>query len=523
MIPRLYESTETAFETFGICSLPEAILCLVTEEKNGQYTLELEYPRSGMWFSEIKVDRIILATAHEGDEHAQPFRIERIEGSIGEIVTIYAVHVSYQLNWIILEKMTKYTRYAEQAMYQMKRDALISASCPFNFYSDIGTAQDAPVHIRTNEATPFRSYLGGIEGSVLDTFGGEYEWDRYDVHLWKNRGQDNGVRIIYGKNLIGLDWETDISDTYTSVIATYTGEREAPISRKYNTITDLRGSALAIGKFCLTTHTLIEATRVSSASSMTNRDTIYYYSGDYFYGGANKDGTYDSPVGYEYSEAVFALEEVTYYQITEVTTVTSESSMNDPEKIYLYNGDYFYGKYPTGGTYDSPIGVESKYGFAVELGKEIPQEQVYMASNIATIGGDFAFQRTIVVNTSSEFEGVPTLAQLNSYAANYVKANAVVPTVSFKIKFVPLWQSEEYKEYVDFEKVGLCDTVRIVYPPLGIELQAKVVKTVYNVLLDRYDSIEVSTAKKNLATTIFAMEKQIIRNSIKGGNRRSLT
>ena len=99
MIPRLYESTETAFSTFGICPLGEATSCIVTEERNGQYVLEMEYPTDGTFFEELKVDRIILSQAHENDTQAQPFRIESISGDMGGIVTINAVHISYQLNW----------------------------------------------------------------------------------------------------------------------------------------------------------------------------------------------------------------------------------------------------------------------------------------------------------------------------------------------------------------------------------------------------------------------------------------
>lgn len=385
MIPRLYESSETSFTTFGICPLPETLSCSVTEEKNGQYTLELTYPRSGMWFSEIKVDRIILATAHEGDEHAQPFRIERIEGSIEEIVTIYAVHISYQLNWIIVGQFTSNISTSAPHVrspltyWNQYVSHMLSASNPFTMESSMSEECPSTYTISVDEATPLRTLLGGMEGSMLDHWHGEFEWDRYVVKYNEHRGVDNGVRILYGKNLTGIDWETDVSETYTSVVAYYKAE-------------DVDGS------------------------------------------------------------------------------------------------------------------------------------EIYVQGSIQTVNvptsNTFAFERTIIVDTSADFDGAPTVSQLNTYAQNYVKANAKAPIVSFTIQFVPLWQSEEYKDYADFEKVGLCDTVHIVYPPLGIELEAQVVKTVYNVLLDRYDSIEVSTSKKNLATTIFAMEKEIKRNSITGGYRR---
>ena len=56
-----------------------------------------------------------------------------------------------------------------------------------------------------------------MDGSVLDTFGGEYEWDRYTVRLHRSRGWDNGVRIVYGKNLIDFKMERNIENVITGV------------------------------------------------------------------------------------------------------------------------------------------------------------------------------------------------------------------------------------------------------------------------------------------------------------------
>lgn len=367
MIPRLYESAETAFTTFGICPLSDAISCTVTEERNGQYTLEMEYPTNGMWYDEIKVDRIILAQAHESDAQTQPFRIETISGDMGGVVTIGAVHVSYQLNWMIAGRQAIASKAAQPSMRAL---GLHAVNPGFTFYSDIVTSKT----ITIDEPTPVRSVLGGIEGSYLDTYGGEFEWDRYDVHLWSARGEDNGVRITYGKNLTGLDWDTDVSDSYNAVQAYWLREED---------------------------------------------------------------------------------------------------------------------------------GVAT-----------------YVCGAIQTVESDFAFQRLLITDATSEFQSQPTASQLDTYARQYANANAVVPIVSVKVDFVPLWQTEEYKDYAVFERVGLCDTVTVVYPPLNLELKAKVVKTVYNVLLDRYDSIEISTIRQSLADTIYSMTKQIRKNSVGGVNRR---
>ena len=367
MIPRLYESTETAFTTFGICPLGEATSCIVTEERNGQYVLSMDYPTDGTFFDELKVDRIILAQAHENDVQAQPFRIESISGDMGGIVTIEAVHISYQLNWIMATRQTTTSGTAQTVL----RDVGLMTISPFTLYSDITTTHS----VTLDEVTPFRTAMGGMEGSFLDVFGGEYEWDRYDVHLWKERGTDNGVRITYGKNLMGLEWETDVSETYTSVVAYWKQEQDG----------------------------------------------------------------------------------VTTYVQSDI--------------VSLYQNQ-----------------------------------------------NPFAFERTIAVDATGDFQSQPTSLQLHNWAASYVHANAVAPTVSVKVDYVPLWQTEEYKDYADFERLNMCDDVTIIYPPLNLELKAKVVKTEYNVLLDRYDSIEINTIKRNLADTIWMMQREI-KNMVSGGSR----
>jgi phage minor structural protein len=89
-----------------------------------------------------------------------------------------------------------------------------------------------------------------------------------------------------------------------------------------------------------------------------------------------------------------------------------------------------------------------------------------------------------------------------------VQKNAPTPKVSVDVEFVPLWQTDEYKKYYGLEHVAMFDTVQVIYPPLNLDLKAKVVKTVYNVLADRYDEISVSTVKQTLTDTIFTLMKE---------------
>ena len=360
MIPRLFENTETTFDTFGICPLIDAVSCFVTEERNGEYVLDLEYPRDGRWADELAVDRIILAQPNDKATQTEPFRIVDIDFNLLGNIAVHAQHISYQLNHIIIGRNTNYTRYPSK-FWEKENEARISASNPFTFSTDISDDAGTVYQYGCDKPTPLRTLLGGSEKSMLDLYGGEFEWNRYIVKLWASRGADNGVKIAYTKNLTGLDYNIDLSNIYTGVIA-------------------------------------------------------------YFDDGTN-----------------------------------------------------------------------------------------YNCSDIETTANSYGFNRIKIVDATNlgRWNGsTPSTQALNEYAAELAAA-APGPSVSVDVEFVPLWQTEEYKDFYALEHVSLCDTVTVLYPPLDLSIIAKVVKYVYNVLADRYDSITISSVKPTLADTVFALMKEI--------------
>lgn len=129
---------------------------------------------------------------------------------------------------------------------------------------------------------------------------------------------------------------------------------------------------------------------------------------------------------------------------------------------------------------------------------------------------NFPYQRTIPLDLSSEFQTQPTEAQLRARAQAYMTANNIgVPTVSIDVNFVALWQTEEYKQFANLERVNLCDTVTVEFPVLGISAKAKVVKTNYDVLKERYNSIEVGDARTNFANQISRNTAQAVNSLAK--------
>ena len=216
MIPKLYESTEMEFVSNGLGSLPDAISCKVTEERNGAYELEMEYPVGGLHYDLIENNRIIYANPNETSE-PQPFDIKEITPSMDKMTaTIYAQHVRYRMNGIPVSPFN--AQGINDALGGLKQYSLIKH--PFTFYTDIVNGSS-----KFNVGLPgtLGSLLGGKKGSILDTFSGsagcECEFDRFNVKLHAHRGTDSGVSIRYAKNLTGCKMESSIESVYTGVLA----------------------------------------------------------------------------------------------------------------------------------------------------------------------------------------------------------------------------------------------------------------------------------------------------------------
>lgn len=358
MIPVLYEANIKAFTNNGIGCLTDAISCNVEESRNGAFELTMTYPQSGEMYKELRLSRVIAAVPGDGRSR-QGFRVYKITKPINGVVTIYAEHVSYQLSSIPCSRFK--ASNAAEALTGLKNNA--ATECPFTFWTDVTTSGSFSV----DEPVSIRSKLGGSEGSILDVYGGEWEWDNYDVKLRSRRGQDQGVVLRYGKNIQDLKQEENITNTITGVYPFWRSMEE--------------------------------------------------------------------------------------------------------------NGPF------------------------VEL-----DQKVVLAENAA----NYPYPRITVKDCTDEFENQPTKAQLYEWAKKYVKKEGIgIPAVSISVSFIALWQTEEYKNIAPLERVGLCDTVTVEYEDLGVSAKAKVIKTDYNVLLDRYNKIEIGEAKSSLVSTIVDQQKEI--------------
>lgn len=204
---------QRSFSDFGLGAMTDCVSCEVTEERNGEYELVMEYPMNGVVFDDIQARCVILAKPNHSDQ-PQPFRIYRISAPIGGVITINAQHLSYDLSGVPVNEFETVPMNKATALAALKHNAMFELPFTFTSYGASSLAKFA-----VTEPSSIRSWFGGREGSFIDVYGGEWKYDRYFVDHYADRGSDRGVVIRYGKNLIDIEQETNLANMWTGVLA----------------------------------------------------------------------------------------------------------------------------------------------------------------------------------------------------------------------------------------------------------------------------------------------------------------
>lgn len=348
MIPILYKPDAKT----KIGWLAEASDCQCTEERNGVFELEFQYPMLGRYAADLVIDRYVKAKPNATAAN-QFFHIRKVSKPINGMFTVSCEHISYALSGYPVPTVSA------SGNAQVAINAILTAA-----KNQLG--KDTGFSVATTDITlsssialtnvSARAALGGVSGSVLDVYGGEYEFDNHTIKLHKARGKDRGVRIAYGRNMTELKCDIDMDSAYTGI-----------------------------------------------------------------YGYVKNDNV----------------------DLHSYKAVTNSSGINAKTLIRDFSSDF------SGG--DSKI----------------------------------------------------TQSGLDSAVAAYAAANDInSPTVSMTVSFVDLSQSPEYASFSALESVSLCDTVQIYHKDLNINIKAKVIKTVYDVLRERYTSIDLGSPRANFADVI---------------------
>lgn len=210
---RLFNKTDTVFTTQGIGPL-HPTRCEIAEELNGLYELEMEIPITDARYNDLALQNIIVAKPNPY-EAAEPFRIYQISRPIGGIVTVNAAHISYDLSKYADKPFTAST--LAQILSKLKTESI--ESCPFTFQTD-KTATGLSYEITAPRS--IRSLLAGSDDSILESFGGEWKFTKYTCYLYTERGQNRGVSIRYGKNMLDLKQEENCANVYSKLYPYWT-------------------------------------------------------------------------------------------------------------------------------------------------------------------------------------------------------------------------------------------------------------------------------------------------------------
>ena len=205
----IHEKTAKTFDTFGLGALVPSH-CVVEEELNGAYELELKHPYDdgGKW-KRIERGRILYASTPKG---MQPFRIYYVKPTMKEIA-VNARHIFYDLLDNQCEPIS-HSGTAEAALTALQ--AAFAYPMPFSFDTDISLTGT----LTTGRMNPVQALLSDDEEttSFVKGYGGELQRDGFRVSVKAALGQDRGVSIRYGKNLVGLEVTEDESEVKTRIV-----------------------------------------------------------------------------------------------------------------------------------------------------------------------------------------------------------------------------------------------------------------------------------------------------------------
>lgn len=353
----LHDKTNNNWNSQGLGPLSEAMNPQVTRERNGAYELNFSYPVKGVLFKELLMGRWIVADAGPSQTaKAQRFEIAEITKPKNGIVTVYCEHYRYQFLRSIVKIGSKFEKVTAQAALNQLKDRM-EPKGDFTFYSDISTQSS----IDFTDPAKFKNaqeVLGGVQGSMLDNFGGEYLFNNNQVRLLAKAGVERNVIIAYGKNLTDISQEESIENTYTSV-----------------------------------------------------------------YGWAKLDG---------------------------------------------------------------------------EDGQIITLPETFLDSDYVD---NYTQQRIQMVDFSQDKPA--NVSDLRNLVTKYIKNNKVgIPKVNIKTSYVDLASSVMDAQLTNLEEIDLCDWVTVLFNELEINTSAQIIKTVWNVALDKFDSLELGEASTNMSKVI---------------------
>ena len=387
MLPLLYNSNTTPqkfFDNNGLGFIKNSTKCIASEERNGKYELNLEALTSDRLSSCIVPGMFVKAKANPHDD-PQIFEIYQTSADDKKITAkgrhlryiAYgnAFRVLYEAGAGVTSAATPQEIFDEILTSDGTYPTMLLFDNNFELYSDIET--ENYVHVGKQRLVRFGEFLQGLEGSMLDVFGGEFRFDNFRIELLKNRGSDTGIAVRYGSNISSYHQDSDISTVYTHLMP-------------------------------------------------------------------------------------YAVLPLVYYEDDKDKSTLYERTLYSLSPIELGN---------TSLTYKRAL----PYDFSEKFTEE--HDHIHLDTSV---GG--------WLNESELFD------KLQTEAEKYIRENQAALTdrsVNITIDVAATLNT--------LRNCHLCDTVKVCFEPLGFTTNAKIIKTEYDCLNERYTKLELGTVKKNIA------------------------
>lgn len=556
-------NNDTIFSGLGLGKITDCLSCTVTEERNGSFELKMTYPVTGIRYSQLAL-RMLIVTPPNPYDPPQAFRIYSISKEYGGKVTVKAQHISYDLSDVIMKKgeikddalnPKKIWDYMAANLASTFSVYTARTNYQFQFTSDL-TIDDAIENSEGNKTHQWRLkgpksvknvFLGNGEDGFTKIYQvgnnngeePEFRFNNFQISLNRNRGENRGVTIRYGKNMKGFSQEESTEKIYTHVypfyyassITDYEGGYGSGTQRTYNDwacdLTDWVGS-----KYKTNNNPLIETgLKQDDGSAFDFRhilalDVSSLYKGEYGID-LDKIGTI---VRFSQSGQLYCPEASIN---THKNIKLAKGESKEFEKVIILSGgiwnpfgnirngteletshyhvsgslDYSISRIyteETGGVVygycdvtvtnnsDSAFTFECVHGFDRGLGVEVAYP-LY-----ATLEGDGEVdtKNSYYYDLTKEEDVSKIAAKIEKPAVRYIKENHMERfPVQLKVDL-------DYAEKLDIQSlydVRICDVVTIIYPAFNVTTLAKCSKTEYNCLTDKYSKLDFSNSWSGLA------------------------
>lgn len=487
----LHESTSQVFNTMGIGAL-QPISCQVSEEENGEFELEMEYPVTGTLFNELTLRRIIVAKPSPTGS-PQPFRIYEVSKEIGGTVTVYARHISYDLNTMCLSPFTSDTL---QDFFENVNNNFVGTS-PFTITTTKQSYSDSSKEENKFEVKSPSTARKILMDSMPDTYKhGIWKFDNFNCTYFnagddssdsgQTRGANRGTILYYGKNFTDITQEVNNSRV-VSAIYPFWGKSETTNSLS-SVLMRLIESFMAGN---VSVNTIVMKTGL-------DRETILGYIDEYknsnphkvdlsalkgrvLGGGSTQDASY-TLVGDDRTT-----EFITDYNFTEIKKVTFDGK-NYTDYTYNFNTQTIH------------FNNAPPHGVTIVIKGTLPAMVTLPGKLYAKTGIPDALN-CIPVDFSSKFSNAPTVQDLQKECEIYWDENLLgTPEISITIGYKDLHRVNEFMNIPgEVNEIEIGDTIRIMFAKMGIESTAQVTRIIYDAVRDEITEVGLGDPKNTFA------------------------